>query len=289
MEKIYSLEKDKIVVHDLTQFCIKHILECGQVFRFTRLYDKENDQIKYAYEVITLDKKAIIFEYKDKAEIITNDVNYFINYFDLDTDYNEIKNNLMFDEVIKSAIKYGYGIRILRQDIFEMIISFIISANNNIKRIQKSLNLISEKYGTKIDDYYAFPTFNQLKNAKVEDLRKLGVGFRDKYIVETINMLCDVDLQNLRCLNTNQLSKYLVSLKGVGQKVADCIMLFAFYKMNVFPVDTWIKQVFKDFYCSSNQDSSIKNANNIREFFLKRFGDYSGYAQQYLFYYKREL
>lgn len=289
MEKIYKIEKDKIVVTDLSQFCIKHILECGQVFRFKRLQELESQGIKYAYEVISLNKKALIYEYENKADIVTNDVNYFVNYFDLETDYNKIKQNIIFDDILCKAIKYGYGIRILNQDIFEVIISFIISANNNIKRIQKSVNLISEKYGTKMDNYYAFPTINQLKNAKAKDLRDLGVGFRDKYIENTVKILENINLNGLKDLDTEKLSKFLKTLKGVGQKVADCIMLFSFYKMDVFPVDTWIKQVFNDYYLVDYFDNKTSNVDNIRKFFLNRFKEFAGYAQQYLFYYKREM
>lgn len=285
MEKIYRIEENKIVVTDLSQFCIKHILECGQVFRFKRLEELENEQLKYVYEIISLDKKAVIYEYRDKAVIVTKDVEYFINYFDLDTDYNKIKQSLIFDDIMKNATNYGYGIRILRQDIFETIISFIISANNNIKRIQKSVNLISEKFGTKMEDYYAFPSLNQLSKASKSDLRELGVGFRDEYIVSSIKMLENVDFSELKKLETSELANFLKTLKGVGQKVADCIMLFAFYDMSVFPVDTWLKQVYNSFYTVTG----CQDVKKIREYFTSKFGKYSGYAQQYLFYYKREM
>ena len=285
MEKIYEVKKDKIIVKDLSQFCIKHILECGQVFRFKRLFELENSEIKYAYEVLSLNKKAVILESDKKAVIFTKDTDYFINYFDLDTDYNQIKSSLSFDEIISNAINYGYGIRILKQDPFETIISFIISANNNIKRIQKSVNLISENYGENVDDFYAFPSIKQLKNVTIQEFRNLGVGFRDKYLVETIRELNDINLETLRSLTTIELSKFLVTLKGVGQKVADCIMLFAFQKRDVFPVDTWIKQVYNSYYAETKCD----NVKAIREFLLNKFKDLSGFAQQYLFYYKREM
>ena len=285
MEKIYSVEKDKIMVYDLTQFCIKHILECGQVFRFVRHREKENIDIKYCYTVFSKDKSATIYEYFDRAEIFTTDISYFINYFDLDKDYNKIKSFLIKDNILAQAVSYGYGIRILRQDKLETIISFIISANNNIKRIQKSLFALCENYGENMGNYYAFPTIDKLKDISVSQFRELGVGFRDNYLVSTIKDLSSIDLECLANCDTEKLSSTLKQLKGIGQKVADCIMLFSYYDMNVFPVDTWIKQVYNSFYASEKLD----NPKQIRKFFTDKFMNYSGYAQQYLFYYKREL
>ena len=286
MSKIYTIEKDKIIIKDLSQFCIKHILECGQVFRFIRNVEKENQDIKYCYTVYSLDKKAEVMEYSNYAEIVTENVEYFINYFDLNTDYSLIKQHLISYSIIKKAIEYGYGIRILNQDFVETVVSFIISANNNIKRIQKSLNLICEHYGEKIDDYYAFPSLIKLSQITEQDFRSFGVGFRDKYLVDTIKELKNININNLLLLETQNLSNDLQKFKGVGQKVADCIMLFSCHKMNVFPVDTWIKQVFNSFYNNKNEKYNVKQ---IREFLLNKFGDLSGYAQQYLFYYKREM
>lgn len=287
MEKIYEKLQDKIIVKDVNDFNIKHILECGQIFRYKREKTLEQKDVVYAYKVFSLDKTALIIQTNCNAKIITKDVDYFINFFDLNTNYSQIKQQLQNDKVLKEAINYGYGIRILKQNFFEMLISFIISANNRIPRIQKSIEMICEKFGTKENDYYAFPTLNQLLLANESDFRECGVGFRDKYLVSSIRMFKNFDLSFFLAQSEQTKQQILQTFCGVGPKVADCILLFGSYDMNVFPVDTWIKKVYNTFYNTTNIPSS--NILKIREFFYNTFSNLSGYAQQYLFYYKREL
>ena len=283
MEQIYKKFNNEILITDLSDFCIKHILECGQIFRFNRLVDLENEEIKFAYNVFSLDKKALVYEYKDYAKILTEDVDYFINFFDLDTDYSVIKQQLQKDKTLQEPLKYGYGIRILKQDFLETLISFIISSNNNILRIQKSLEQICSKFGSFKQNYYAFPTLKQLELISKQDFRDCGVGFRDSYLVDSIKMFKNFNFKQF-CVSVSK-QQQLMQFKGVGPKVADCVLLFGLYDMTVFPVDTWIKKVYNTYYA----DKKCDNAGFIREFFTKRFGKYSGFAQQYLFYYKREL
>ena len=183
---------------------------------------------------------------------------------------------------MEKALTFGSGIRILKQDHFETIISFIVSANNNIKRIKKILFAIREKFGTKKEDYYAFPTLSQLKTATVEDFKNLGAGYRAKYLYEVCRQLENEDLNEWLKFSTEELNKKLLSLMGVGQKVADCIMLFGFSKQDVFPVDTWIEKVYCTYF---NEEHDRKK---IRQNLLETFGEKSGYAQQYLFYSMRE-
>ena len=301
-KKIYKIKGNKIVINDLSCFCIKHILECGQVFRFERLKNLENSGVIYCYLITSLDKIALVKEYENHAEILTKHTDYFVNYFDLDTDYNEIKNKLKNDKILCQAMTTGYGIRILKQDPLEMVISFIISANNNIKRIQKSLQKIAFNFGNKVDDsiflksqglleefdnYYAFPTLEQLEKISQEDFKNVGVGFRDKYLFETIKTLKNINFENIKKLETNEQINYLTKLKGIGTKVADCILLFGLYNMQVFPVDTWVKKIYNSYY---NTENGIQNdVKIIRKNLTDKFGDLSGYAQQYLFYFKREL
>ena len=202
-------------------------------------------------------------------------------YFDLDTDYEKICDKISPDESIKKAVEMYYGIRILKQDIFETIISFIISSNNNIKRIQKILFNIRQKYGTNMGDFYAFPTIAQLKNATEQDFKDMSAGYRAKYLYQAIRQLENQDLNSWTSLSTAELNKKLLSIMGVGQKVADCIMLFAFSKQDVFPVDTGIEKVYSTyFYKEANRDK-------IRQNLLSEFGSLAGYAQQYLFYSQR--
>ena len=269
---IKSKEENRLIV-EKEDFNLVQTLECGQVFS----YFKENDN----FVVQSADKVAIIEEKEDCYIINTSSPNYFINYFDLTTDYSIVKHKLSKFPVMKEPIKFGSGIRILKQDIFETIISFIVSANNNIKRITKILNKIRENFGKKIGNYYAFPTLNELKGATEEYFAKLGAGYRAKYLENVLKELEDFNIEESKNLPTEELRNKLISLSGVGPKVADCILLFGYSRLDVFPVDTWIEKMYNQFY------ENCSNRNVIRQKLVEEFGNLSGYAQQYLFYYKR--
>ena len=281
--KTYEITNNKITVYDLSQFNIEHILECGQTF----LYEKHNEY----YEVVSGSEMARIFSYTNKVEIFCTNENYFENYFDLKTNYNEIKKDLQFDDTMKKATIYGYGMRILRQHKLETLIGFIISANNNIKRIQKTMFSLCKKFGTKIEHnigtYYTFPTLKELSKITKEEFLELGAGYRADYLVKTIKYLNEnsFNLEKLEQLNTEELNKFLVSLYGIGQKVADCILLFAYSRTDVVPVDTWVDKIYNKYY---GEENNKKNRSEIRKEFLNYFKKLSGYAQQYLFYYERD-
>lgn len=274
---MYELQKDKIIIYDKSDFDAKDILECGQVFRFLRQQDG-------SYRILSLDKKAIIKTYEDKVVVYTDTPKYFENYLDLKTDYKNIKAELSKFDELKEPIKFGKGIRILKQDFFEAIISFIISANNNIKRIQSIIEKICISVGKNMGDYYAFPTLDQLLTLSVEDFKSFGAGYRAEYLYKTARLLKEIDLASWESLDTETLRDKLTTLYGVGPKVADCILLFGVGKKDVFPVDTWIAKVYRDTY-----GGKLKNRKQIAKYLVSRFGDFSGYAQQYLFYSKREL
>ena len=294
---MYRIENNKIIISDNSSFNAKHILECGQVFRY-----KKAD---FGYEVYSLNHKATINCQKDSTIIYCDDVNYFINYFDLNTNYAKIKVALSKDEILNKAIAYGSGIRILRQNPLETIINFIISSNNNIPRIKKIIEDICYSYGDKVNNYYAFPTLEQLSNIPFEFFVKIKSGYRAKYLFETIQKIkSGFDINSINNLTVSEANKYLQNLSGVGEKVADCILLYAFHKTDVFPTDTWIKKVYFDYYKPAKQNKYIgiakknntfkpenknESAREIRNYFIDKFGIYSGYAQQYLFYYKREF
>jgi len=277
--KNYYLDKDKIVVTNLCEFNITHILECGQVFRFK----KEND----IYIVFSGNKRAEIKTFEDRAEIYTKNTDYFVNYFDLDTDYTKIKNKLAKYKVLKPMLSMAYGIRILKQNPIEMIISFIISANNNIKRIQIIIENICKKFGTLIreNEYYAFPTLNELLKASIEDFKECGAGYRAKYLYNVVRELQYFDINEIYKLESEKAVDKLLTLSGVGPKVADCILLFGFNKQDCFPVDTWIKKVYNEYFALNKTE----NVKQIRKELVNIFTNLSGYAQQYLFYYKRSL
>ena len=275
------------VLKNQESFNLEHIFECGQCFR----WNKENDGsyigiVKNSVIRVNKINEEIIFTGVCKDEDFKSLIRY---YFDLDTNYSEYKEKLSkIDEYMKQSIKFGEGIRILKQDLWECIISFIISANNNIPRIKKIIDRISLTYGKKIEfegkEYYTFPTPEELSEATVEDLRGLGLGFRDKRIYNTTKMILnkEINLEELFKLeNTNLMKEELLKLDGVGPKVADCILLFA------FPIDVWVRRVMNDLYIH-NEDENKVNKKELQKLAEEKFLGLSGIAQQYLFYWKRE-
>ena len=217
------------------------------------------------------------------------------DYFDLNTNYEEIKCKLSkIDNYLKTSIEYGNGIRILNQDLWETIISFIISANNNIPRIKGIIDRISKKYGEKIEyrnkEYYTFPKMESLEKATVEELRALGLGFRDKRIYETTKMFInnEITLEELESeKNTDILREKLMTLSGVGGKVADCIMLFSLKKYNVFPIDVWVRRVMNELYIKMDDENKVSKK-LLQDLAKEKYAELAGLAQQYLFYWKRE-
>ena len=225
------MKEQKYILKNQESFCLKHIFDCGQCFR----WNEENDK---SYTGVI--KEGIINVKKQDEDItfkgmLNSDIKEIVfNYFDLNRNYEEIKNKLSkIDENVNLSIKYGEGIRILNQDLWETIISFIISANNNIPRIKGIIERLSEKYGKEViwneKKYYLFPRPEELKNVTVQDFRDLGTGFRDIRLFETTNKILtkEVDLQSLYNLDTKDARDELLTLSGVGPKVADCFLLFS--------------------------------------------------------------
>lgn len=247
---------------------IRDTLECGQFFRYI-----DNGS---HYTVRTLDKRAEIYEDGNNIIIENEDKSYFQNFFDLDTDYAPIKTALYDKPLMRDAINNAPALRILRQDPFETVINFIISANNHIPRIK---SIIERLCGGG-----AFPDVSTLAAQPYEFYCNLGAGYRDLYLYETVRALnANRDfIDNIRFLDTENAQKSLTALKGIGPKVADCILLFGYYRMDVFPVDTWIKKVYADIF-----PSETANPRRMRRRLIETYGNYSGYAQQYLFYNKR--
>ena len=274
-------------------FDLVHIFECGQCFRWNQNDDGSyTGVIKNAVINVRRENDKIIFEGTTLEESFENLIKY---YFDLNSDYSIYKEKLSkIDDYLKESIEFGSGIRILKQDLWECIISFIISANNNIPRIKKIIERISKEYGTRIiyndKEYYLFPTPEQLSKATVEDLRGLGLGFRDKRIYNTTKLILDknIDLEKIANMsNTNLMREELLKLDGVGPKVADCILLFALKRVDVFPIDVWVRRVMNDLYIH-NEDEEKVNKKELQKLAEDKFLGLSGIAQQYLFYWKRE-
>ena len=286
------MREQKIVVKEVKSFNLTHIFECGQCFRWN-----ENEDGSYTGVVrenvinIRMANDAVWVESLGNDELR----GLFDSYFDMGRDYDEIKNELRkIDENMEESIKYGDGIRLLNQDLWETIISFIISANNNIPRIKGIIERISKRFGNKIEwkgnEYYTFPTPEQLSKASVEDLRNLGLGFRDVRVFETTQMVVngDIDFEQLhKEKNTQIVRDELLKLPGVGPKVADCILLFSTLKrLDVFPIDVWVRRVMNELYIH-NEDENRVDKKLVLSMADEKFGDLQGIAQQYLFYWKR--
>lgn len=282
---IKKIGKEIICMTNFDSFNIKEILECGQCFRFEKMGEMKYKIIAYGKRLfIEQNENGILFYPCDEREF--GDI--WIEYFDLNTDYSRIKNNISVDKTMKNAIEFAQGIRILNQDPWECLISFIISQNNRIPQIKKVIANISKKYGTKIgEEDYAFPTPQQLKNATMEELSECKTGFRNKYIVDAVKKVVsgEICLEKFLEYETDECRQMLMSCKGVGQKVADCVLLFSLKRREVFPTDVWVKRVMSQFYFDG-KEIQIKD---IHKKSLKVWGELAGYAQQYLFYYARSL
>ncbi|MCT4598567.1 MAG: hypothetical protein N4A50_11900 [Vallitalea sp.] len=285
----YIIDSNNIIINDSSDFDIEHILECGQCFRF---YKKDNrDYIIIAYSKIlrvTQDDQQVTFHNTTEEEFQS----IWMKYFDLGRDYSIIKTTLSkFDEHLQTAVSEKGGIRILQQDTWESLISFIISQNNHISNIRRVIERLSNKYGTYIGEiedekYYSFPTIEQLSIATEEELRALKVGFRAPYIINACEKVAngEVDLETVCCGNLLEAKKQLITIKGVGNKVADCVLLFGAMRYEVFPTDVWVKRIMEYYYFK--EDTKIKV---IDDFAKENYGELAGFAQQYLFYYARDL
>lgn len=286
------MKEQSYILENANSFNLRDIFECGQCFR----WNKEDDESYIGViENNVLNVKNIENKIIFKGICNGNIQEIVTNYFDLNRDYTKIKNELSkIDDYMKNSIKYGEGIRILNQDLWETIISFIISANNNIPRIKGIIERLSKKYGKEIiwngKKYYTFPTPEELRNVSVEEYRKLGLGFRDIRVYETTKMILnkEVDLKKLFNEETETVREELLKLSGVGPKVADCILLFSTLKrFEVFPIDVWVRRVMNDLYIKNEYEKKVSKK-QILEIAEKKYGNLAGIAQQYLFYWRRE-
>jgi len=275
-------------MYKVIDFSLEETLECGQCFRFEKLEDN-----KY---LVVANSKVIIIKQEGNELIFENiedekDEKVWKNYFDLDRDYKKIKDELSStDKVLTDAINYKPGIRLLKQDVWECLISFIISQNKQIPHIKQVIKNISEAFGTNIGTYndkvyYSFPTIEQLSKATEDQIRACKAGFRAPYIIDACAKINSgqIDIYNLESMETIKAKEELLKIKGVGNKISDCVALFSLSKHEVFPTDVWIKRVMEYFYMK--EEAELKD---IQKFAREQFGDYAGFAQQYLFYYARD-
>ncbi|MBR3674081.1 MAG: 8-oxoguanine DNA glycosylase [Clostridia bacterium] len=286
------MKEQKLELKNIKSFNLEHIFECGQCFRWNKNEDGSYTGVvkKNVINIKMIGKDVYVESYgaDDLKEL-------FDYYFDMDRDYETIKNELQkIDSNMRRSILYGEGIRLLNQDLWETIISFIISANNNIPRIKGIIERISKRFGDKIEwngiQYYTFPTPEQLEKASVQDLRNLGLGFRDVRVFETTKIVLnkEIDLDKLHDeKNTQVVREELLKLPGVGPKVADCILLFSTLKrLDVFPIDVWVRRVMNELYIH-NEDENKVDKKLVLSMANEKFGNLQGIAQQYLFYWKR--
>ena len=279
-------DKNSVIVEGVKDFDPIHTFKCGQCFRWLGESDGSHTGVAGG--------RVANIRYSDGKLVINNaDVGdftgFWFDYLDLGRDYSEIKQRLSQDAVMKEAILYGGGIRLLKQDIWETLVSFIISANNRIPMIMKVVSAISGAYGEKIKFngrvFHTFPHADLLAASSIENLMLCRGGFRCRYILETSKLVAGggFDPDMLDRLGTAEARNMLVKLPGVGSKVADCTLLYSGLKHDVFPTDVWVRRVMEELYFKHSATFS-----EIRRFAEEKFGVLAGFAQQYLFYYARE-
>jgi len=265
-------------------FNLQKTIESGQIFHYKKVGDD-------TYLVATGKKALLVKQKEEKLYFLRASKEEIKNIFglndNLDKIYEEITKNGK-DKILVDAVKKFFGTRIMQQDPFECLISYILSINSNIPRIKKNVEDLCEKYGkeVKINSYTInlFPSFERLKDVSLEELEKLRFGFRAKFIKQTISLLPKINLHSLRNKNFEEAKKELMSLPGVGEKVAECVLLYSFKKLEAFPVDIWMRRIMSKYYLK--KEATIKE---IKEFARNYFGEYAGYAQLYLFLYAREI
>ena len=279
-----SIENNNLIINEVRDFKLEHIFDCGQCFR----WEKQDDG---SFIGVAYNKALKISQNEDKITLYDTTEEDFnkiwFNYFDFGTDYSKIKNELSNDNILCDAVNYGHGIRILNQDLWECVVSFIISQSNNIPRIKKIISSLCELYGEKIEymgkTYYSFPDIKKINSLSQEDLSLIKAGFRDKYIMAAAEFFSNLNPDYFIDKSYDDAKSELLKIKGIGNKVADCILLFGLKKRSSFPVDVWIKRIVEYLYFDCEQHTG-----KINQFAKDRFGQLGGYAQQYLFYYARE-
>lgn len=264
----------------VNNFDLDMTINSGQFFRFI----KESNG---SYTIILKDR--VINLIQDNDYLIVESSNYddleniIINFFDLSTDYNIFnKYILSIDSNLKEIVEYSKNLKILNMEPFETIISYIISQRNSVNNIRNKVNILSELYGSEIifnnKKYHLFPTTEQLKNVSVEKYQEIGLGYRSKYIYDVVRNINnnELDMNYINKLNGDEAINYLTKYNGIGLKVSSCILLFAYRKYDVFPIDTWIIKGIKDVY-------NIEKVECIKDYCKNNLSKYSGILLQYVF------
>ncbi|MDD6797623.1 MAG: DNA glycosylase [Clostridia bacterium] len=288
--KITDCGRD-LKITDVKDFDIEQTLECGQCFHFNMIDDHDYAISAYGRLLhVAQDENSVVLYDTDETDFFE----IWNTYFDLGRDYAAIKEHLLkYDDKLSEAISAMGGVRILNQEFFETLMSFIISQNKQIPHIKQIVAAISAKYGKYLGtiagtDYYSFPDCHTLhENACEEAFRECKTGFRAPYLWDAVENVCsgNVSEERLRNAEITDCLNELMTIKGVGSKVASCVALFSLGKTAAFPVDVWIKRMMEQMY----YDGKDTPKKTIEEFAVNHFGEYGGYAQQYIFYYGRDL
>ena len=262
-----------ICIDNVTDLDLRQTLDCGQSFRWTENADGSFDGIAFGKKVrVRLNGERLYIENSNKADFES----IWKDYFDLELDYGKIREEISeIHPVLKEAAKYAPGIRILRQEPYEALCTFIISQNNNIKRIKGIVQRLCENFGEEISPGdFAFPTPQKMAELSADDLAPLRAGFRNRYLIDAAQKVYsgEVDLESCRTLDYEQARKELMKITGVGVKVADCTLLFGLHRIEAFPVDVWMKRAMEKLFPGMMPSD---------------FGDCAGIAQQYIFHYSR--
>jgi len=275
-----------VVAENIRDFDPVHTFECGQCFRWNREADGSYTGVAHGRVLNVAHDGRDLYLNNTSLEDFQN---IWYEYFDLGTDYDRIKSAVAKDDIMNKAVEFGHGIRLLRQELPEVLISFIISTNNNIPRIKKIVEALSRQFGNEIEykgkPYYSFPDMSCLSCAGIDEIAVCRGGYRTNYIYNTTRFF-EADKpcrEYLKSMGTEDARKYLLKLSGVGPKVADCVLLYAGIKFDVFPTDVWVRRVMGHLYL--NRSAGLKE---ISSFASSYFGEFAGYAQQYLFYFARE-
>ena len=294
-------ELKQLVFTDIRDFDLDQIMNCGQCFRWSREDDGSySGIISDAFANVSFIPKEGS-RYEGRLRIWSNllpeshdlRVKFWRNYLDLDKDYGRIKLLLSTeDSVMRKAIKAGEGLRILNQDKWETLVTFIVSQNNNIPRIKKCVESLCTNFGERIgklhgEYIYGFPSIETLAKTREEELAPCRLGYRARYIAEAARQVAfdgGALLSTGDKVETSKIEKYLLSLSGVGPKVAHCVMLFSMKKSEAFPIDVWVRRVMNRLYGMSEDNLSA-----MRDYAERNFGELGGIAQQYLFNYIRDI
>lgn len=262
---------ENVIIENVKNFDLDQTFDCGQCFRF--------EKINETFMGIVANKDIKLRQYGDK--IIFQNTTYedfkefWYDYFDLNTDYFDICGKLSkLHPVLEKACLKCSGIRILKQEPWETLCSFIISQNNNIPRIKKIIRSLCTLYGEKTEHGFSFPSFKKIASMEVSDLEPIKCGFRAKYILDAAKKVSNgfIDFENIKNSNYQDAKNSLMKIYGVGPKVADCVLLYGFHKLEAFPMDVWMKKIMNKFFKDKSPDF---------------FGKFAGIAQQYLYHYTR--